>query len=302
MSFRRLWQATVSELVRAVRSRRAIVVLVLYLAASLLCMNGAITVLGKIETQLSEVLQLPQDEGKSGVVSATLWRSKQFQKIVKGAVGDSLVYDDITGKHPAELIYALLAFLYVPLLTIMISANRVADDLRSGSVRYMITRVTRFEWSFGKYLGGAVLLAAALLLGGLAAWGVAAYRLGGADIAELLPSMLGWSCKAWLVSLSWLGVSLGVSHFFHSGSKATALATVVMVVFAVVPKVIDHFVAAGSWPARLELLERFCPGVVEDGLWRASFVPVASSSVWLVMLGLLYFSVGYAYFAGRDAR
>lgn len=302
MSIRRLWQSTVSEIVRAVRSRRAVVVVVLYLAASLLCMNGSITVLGKIETQLSEVLQLPQEEGKSGVVSATLWRSKQFQKIVKGAVGDSLVYDDLTGRHPAELIYAFLAFLYVPLLTIMISANRVADDLRSGSVRYMITRITRLEWSFGKYLGGAALLLAALLAGGFAAWGIAAWRLGGADAQALLPSMLGWSFKAWTVSLAWLGVSLGVSHFFHSGSKATALATIVLVVFTVIPKVLAYMANKGGvWPS-LTILERLCPGAVETGLWRSATLPVASAALWLIALGLFYFMLGYAWFAGRDAR
>lgn len=302
MSLSRLWQATVAELASALRSRRAVVVLVLYLAASLLCMNGAISVLGKMETQLAEVLQLPKDDAKSGVVSATLWRSEHFQRIVKGAVGDSLVYDDICGRHPAELLYAFFAFMYIPLLTILISANRVADDLRSGSVRYMITRVTRLEWSFGKYLGLSLLLAAGLLVGALAAWGVAAFRLAGTGATELLLPMLEWSGKAWLVSLAWLGLSLGVSHFFHSGSKATSLATIMMVVFAIIPKALGFMASRGGVCEKLLFLDRLFPGVLEDGLWRSSFLPVASSAVWLVMVGLMYFSAGYARFAKGDAR
>ncbi len=302
MSFARLWQSMVTELVRAVRSRRAVVVLVLYLAASLLCMNGSISFLGKIENQLSEVLQLERSEEKSGVVSVTLWRSKQFQKIVRHAVGDSLVYDDICGRHPAELIYAFLAFLYVPLLTILISANRAADDLRSGSVRYMITRVTRFEWSFGKYLGISVLLLAGLLSGAVAAWAVAVFRLGGADFVDLGFGMLGWALKAWVLSLGWLGISLGVSHFFHSGSKATALAMIVMTAFAIIPKVVGFLADKGGVWQQLLILNRLFPGAVEDGLWRASFVPVACTTVWIVMLGLFYFSIGYAFFDRRDAR
>lgn len=302
MSLSRLWQATVAELASALRSRRAVVVLVLYLAASLLCMNGAISVLGKMETQLAEVLQLPKDDAKSGVVSATLWRSEHFQRIVKGAVGDSLVYDDICGRHPAELLYAFFAFMYIPLLTILISANRVADDLRSGSVRYMITRVTRLEWSFGKYLGLSLLLAAGLLVGALAAWGVAAFRLAGTGTMELLLPMLEWSGKAWFVSLAWLGLSLGVSHFFHSGSKATSLATIMMVVFAIIPKALGFMASRGGVCEKLLFLDRLFPGVLEDGLWRSSFLPVASSVVWLVMVGLMYFSAGYARFAKGDAR
>lgn len=302
MSVRRLWQSTIAELASAFRSRRAIVVLVLYLAASLLCMNGAISVLGKMESQLAEVLQLPQDEGRSGVVSARLWRSKHFQRIVRSVVGDSLVYDDISGKHPVELLYALFAFLYVPMLTILVGANRVSDDLRSGAVRYMITRVTRLEWSFGKYLGLSVLLAAGLFAGAFAAWAVATYRLGGVESGTMLLAMLAWSAKAWVLSLAWLGVALGVSHFFHSGAKATALAMVVMVVFAVMPKIVALFSRLDMISDGLLVLNRLFPGVVEDGLWRTSFAPVFTASAWLVALGLMYFSIGYAKFAKGDAR
>ena len=48
MSLRRIWQAGLFELFGAVRSRRAIVVMVLYLAASLLGMSGTISALGRM--------------------------------------------------------------------------------------------------------------------------------------------------------------------------------------------------------------------------------------------------------------
>ena len=59
------------ELAAAVRTRRAIVLVALYLAASLLGMSGAITALGKMEDRLAEILQVEKVDGKSGVVSAT---------------------------------------------------------------------------------------------------------------------------------------------------------------------------------------------------------------------------------------
>ena len=115
MRFARIAEVALFELFDAVRSRRALVVFVLYLAAALLSMNGAVTVLGKMESQLEEMLQLPSD-GNDGVVSTALWRSKRFQKTVRSVLGDSLVYDDICGRHPVELIYAWFVFLYIPLL------------------------------------------------------------------------------------------------------------------------------------------------------------------------------------------
>ena len=211
------------ELAAAVRTRRAIVLVALYLAASLLGMSGAITALGKMEDRLAEILQVEKVEGKSGVVSAALWKSKPFQQLVRSAVGDSLIYDDIVGKHPAELIYAWIVFLAVPLLTVLVATRRVAEEVKSGAAKYMLLRVTRLEWTLGKYLGIALLMLVGLLIGAVAAWIVAAFRLSGADIPALLPAMLLWSVKAWFLSLAWLGLALGVSHLFKSGAKADAV-------------------------------------------------------------------------------
>ena len=111
----RIVRAALFELAGAMRTKRALVLILLYLAASLLWMNGAISALGKMEDQLADVLQVERVPGKSGVVSAALWKSKPFQRIVRGAVGDSLVYDDLVGRHPVELLYAWIVFLAVPL-------------------------------------------------------------------------------------------------------------------------------------------------------------------------------------------
>ena len=297
-SLARVWRSAVCELGSAIRTRRALVVLVLYLAASLLTMYTMTSVLGKMETQLVKMLQLqPSEKGKSGVVSKVLWKSKVFQDTVKTLVKDDLVYNDISGLHPAELIYAGFAFFYVPLLTILIGANRVADDLHSGAVRYMITRVTRFEWSLGKYVGNALLMLPAMLAGALAAWIVAWIRLSGADSFSLLPPMLVWAVKGWTLSLAYLGIALGISHLTHSGAKATALGVISLIVCFAVPKVLSHY-----FPSTAETLNILFPATAEHSLWRASFKPVGCTAVWLLALGLTYLTAGYAFFARRDAR
>ena len=289
------------ELAAAVRTRRAIVLVALYLAWSLLGMSGAITALGKMEDRLAEILQVEKVEGKSGVVSAALWKSKPFQQLVRSVVGDSLVYDDIVGKHPAELIYAWIVFLAVPLLTVLVATRRVAEEVKSGAAKYMLLRVTRLEWTLGKYLGIALLMLVGLLIGAVAAWIVAAFRLSGADIPALLPAMIVWSVKAWFLSLAWLGLALGVSHLFKSGAKADAVAILLMIAFSVVPAILKGF--GSAWlGGKLLVLVRLFPSSVDAALWRSSFLPVAASATWLVMLGLLYLSVGHAVFARRDVR
>ena len=289
------------ELAAAVRTRRAIVLVALYLAWSLLGMSAAITALGKMEDRLAEILQVEKVEGKSGVVSAALWKAKPFQQLVRSVVDDSLIYDDIVGKHPAELIYAWIVFLAVPLLTVLVATRRVAEEVKSGAAKYMLLRVTRLEWTLGKYLGIALMMLAGLLVGAIAAWIVAAFRLSGADIPALLPAMIVWSVKAWFLSLAWLGLALGVSHLFKSGAKADAVAILLMIAFSVVPAILKDF--GSAWlGGKLLVLVRLFPSSVDAALWRSSFLPVAASAIWLVMLGLLYLSVGHAVFARRDVR
>ena len=297
----RIFRSALFELSSAVRTRRAIVLMLIYLALSLLVMNGAISALGRMETHLAEIMQVDSAGGKSGTVSAALWKSKSFQRLVRGIIDDSLVYDDICGRHPAELVYAWAVFLLVPLLAVTLCADRIAVEMRSGSVKYMLMRLSRAEWTLGKYIGNASLILCSLLAGSLVAWTVAAFRLGGADVPALLPAMLLWSLKAWFLSLAWIGLALGVSHFFRSSSRASGVAMIVMVLFSVIPSAISFFAAGPVW-GKLTVLTRLFPSSVEGPLWRSSFLPVAASAVWLVMLGLLYLSLGYARFARRDVR
>ena len=99
----RIAQTALCEWENALRSRRALVLLLLYLAAAVLCMNGTISVLGKMETELVRVLHLP-DSGQTGIVSETLWKSKSFRNMIAAGVDDRLVFEDISKRHPVELL------------------------------------------------------------------------------------------------------------------------------------------------------------------------------------------------------
>ena len=124
-SARRVWLAAMAEWRGAIRSRRALVLLVLYLASAVLCMYGTISILGKMEIELASILQLP-DGGQTGVVSETLWKSEPFRRLVRAVVRDSLVFEDLLSHHPVDLLYAWFAFLFAPMLVVLVSGGRVA--------------------------------------------------------------------------------------------------------------------------------------------------------------------------------
>ncbi len=298
-SLARIWQTALAECAGAVRSRRALAILVLYLFSSVFCMMGTISLLGKMEAELVNVLQLPASE-RTGVVTATLWKSKSFQRMVKSGVRNDLVYRDISGRHPAELVYAWFAFLFTPLLAVLVAGNRVADDLGSGAARYSLVRVTRLEWTLGKYVGQIVLVAASLAASALGAWLVAAFRLSGVDLPMLLPAMFGWSLRAGLYALAWLGLALGVSHITRSGSRATAIGLIAVAICGAWPAILRLWADWCDWPWLLHF-DALVPSAAKLSLWRRSFLPLMTGGAHLLVLGCTYLMLGHAVFRRSDA-
>ena len=298
-SLSRIMQVALAECMGAVRSRRAFSILVLYLVSAVFCMFGTISILGRMETELANVLQLPESR-RTGVVSAALWKSKPFQRMVKASVKNDLVYDDIAGRHPAELVYAWFAFLCAPLLAVLVAGNRVADDLRSGAVRYALVRVSRLEWTLGKYVGQVMMVALALAASALGAWLVAVFRLSGVGMADLLPAMFGWGFRAGLYALAWLGLALGVSHVTRSGSGATALGVLAVAMCAAWPLMLKLAAWKLDWPWLCHF-DALVPSSAELSLWRRGFIPLFTGALHLLALGLCYLMLGHAVFDRRDA-
>ena len=293
----RMLQTAVCELESALHSRRALVLALLYLISAICCMYGTISLFGKIETEVAKVLQLPEG-GKSGVISATLWKSESFSRMVQKGVGDDLVFADIQGLHPVELAYAWIAFMLAPFLAAWSASNRIAEESHSGSVRYVLVRCTRAQWALGKYLGQVFMVGLALLLGALGAWLVAAFRLGGVDVVTLLPGMMDWALRAWLYSVSWLGLALGISQMTRSSNYATFFAPIGVIALDILPSLLQADWCREWGLANLDILS---PLYSNHGLWRRSLPAVATSAFHLTVLGLFYWTVGHAVFRRRDA-
>ena len=295
----RIGQVALAECAGAVRSRRVLVILVLYLLVAVFCMMWTITILGKMEAELSKMLALPETE-ETGIVSVTLWKSGPFQSMVQAGLRNDLVYNDIVGRHPVELIYAWFAFLCAPLLAMLVASNRISDDLKSGAVRYALIRVTRLEWTLGKYLGQVLMVAMSIAVSAIGAWVVAVFRLSGVGMFDLLPAMFDWGFRAGLYALAWLGLALGVSHVTRSGSRASALGLVAIALCAGWPGILKLLVRWLGWQW-LDNFEALVPSSAALSLWRRSFTPIFTGGAHLLTLGLTYLMLGHAIFRRRDA-
>ena len=298
-ALQQVWRVACHEWFDALRSRRALVVLLLYLAAAVCNMNWSINLLHKLESELVTLLQLPPSD-HAGVVSTTLWKSKPFQRMMKQMAGDNQVLQDITGKHPVELIYAWFAFFYTPLLVVLVAGNRIAEDLGSGAVRYALFRTSRASWTIGKFVGQALMIGLALVASGIGAYAVAKYRLSGSGTPDLFINMFQWSVRAWIFSIPYLGLAMGLSLLTKSGSKATVMGIFAITVCFAVSILLRHFTSDTGWRAYLPYLGLLVPDEHKMYLWRNSLAPLVTGTVYLVTLGFCYLFTGYAFFRRRD--
>jgi len=298
-SFARMSQVAIAELGSAMRSRRAIVVLLLFAAVAALLMYCTISTFSTLEEELTSALGLP-DAAAPGSVTVALWKSKPFLRFVERMVGDSLVFADIRGCQPVVLAFAGTIFTLVPFLTLLVSSPRIAEDLRNGAARYWLVRVSRTEWTLGKFFGEALLLFVAMLAGAFVAWAVAAVRLPGSSGLAMLPSLIGWSIRAWVYAFGWLGLFMGVSHLVRSGGKATALSILAMLGAGAWGFMLRNLVEHLGVPAFVLHLDVFSPVALKMMLWRNAVPAFAFGAVQLVALSLLFLSLGSAFLRRRD--
>ncbi len=297
--FIHVWRMTCYEWFDALRSRRALVALLLYMATSVGTMYWSISLLQKVEKELASVLLLPASENP-GAIATTLWKSKPFQGIMRQVSKSNKVFDDIQGKNPVELIYAWLSFFYMPLLVVLIAANRIPEEMGSGAVRYIAFRTSRGAWVLGKFFGQISLIALAVIISGVCAYAVARFRLGRYAPIELIWNMAFWAVRAWLYSFPFVGLIMGLSLFTKSASKSTIFGILSLVGLAIITGVTTFFSNGIGWRVILPYIAALFPANYEMLLWRSSAQPLITGSVFLITLGFTYLGIGYYFFQKRD--
>jgi len=287
-----------NELVDALRSRRALVVLVLYVAMAMLTTNWAINLLEKLENEVGDLLQL--DAGATtGAISTAIWKSERFRRMVAQGTGDASLVEDLIGTPPIALIYGALAFFYTPLLTVLVGSARIAEEVASGSARYALVRTSRSAWSTGKFLGQVALVGVALALSGMAAWGLAAFRMGVFEPGPTFAGMLLAAARAWAFTIPYAAMAVGVSHWTRSPSRATAAAMFVAIVWPFLAVMAERWYRPG-WRELWHLVWMLTPQRSRLDLWRTDLQHLIPAVVHLTALAGTWLLASQLVFRRRD--
>ena len=286
------------ELSDSVRSRRVLVLVLLYLAGSVAATALFISFLQKIEVQLVTSLGIAPS-GNTGSVTATLWKSDAFRGMLIHLIGNKPLAESLLAIPPLALFYGWLSFAFAPLLVMLTSSTRVSEEIWTGSVRFVLFRIPRLHWIFGKFAGQAVQLLGALLLSAVGAWLTGLVRMHSFEPLATAQAMLLFSAKAWIYALAFLGLATAISQLCAGPNLALALGFLALIGMSSLSFASEHFAGAG-WRRIWDAVNAVTPESHRLDLWwgdAAHFVPAV---VFLVTLSVLYVLAGYARFARRN--
>ncbi len=286
------------EFGEAARSRRAAVLLLLYMAAALLTVNAVVSGLQRMEREVRSLMGISA-EGRTGSVTEVLWQSERFRGMLRGAVRDEAAVRDLFDAHPLALAYGWLAFFYTPLLVLLVTPARVAEELAAGTARYALARVSRARWCLGKALAHAALTGAAVLMGALGAWIVMRLRLGAGDGGRIALGLLGASLRTWVYACAFVGLGCGLGFAARSGGRATALAILLLMALAVGGWAGGRLDRTGR-PRAAHALRTALPLSYRMDLWRRAPARWGGGALALVAIGALGGGAGAARLGRKD--
>ena len=287
------------EIVDAFRSRRVISLLVMYFAGAIAACALFVFVLHRIENQLVEAFGLSVS-AEGGNVTRTLWQSDHFRHMLGELVGDKDVAARLLNLPPLGIFYGWLAFQFTPLLVILMAAPRLAEDIGSGAVRYILIRADRSTWCLGPFIGQAGLLALALLGSAIGVWIVGVGWMQAFEPMGTAWAALQFACRAWFYGLPFLGLAMGLSCFARSGVVATGVALVGLTTMAIVTVLADHYRTEAGWRRLLDIVVQLAPGGHKPLLWVPDASHLVPACIMLTALAALYLGAGYARLQRRD--
>jgi ABC-type transport system involved in multi-copper enzyme maturation permease subunit len=287
-----------NELADSARSRRVIVMVLLYLVGAMAAAALFIQFLHSIEGQLVKSLGLaaPKDAGS---VTATLWKSSAFRQMLTSLIGERELAETLLAVPPLALFYGWLSLAFTPVLVMLTASTRIAEEIASGSVRYVMFRAARSQWCLGKFAGQALQIFGALMLSAAGAWVVGFFRMHSFEPLATAQYMIWFALKAWVYALPFLGLALAVSQLFSTPNLALAFGFISLLAVSVLNG-LSKWLAGEGWRRAWDIVNALTPGGHRQNLWWNDAQHLVPAAVFLLALAAVYLLAGYARFARRD--
>lgn len=211
------------QLARAVRTRSALALCLLYLLGSTGATYVFTRILLEIENETAKVLKVPE-VSKPGAMLETLRERGDLESILDALIGRP----DLIGWAMDQPILSIVHFWFalgvIPFLAVAVGAESLSSDARSRSLRFELVRTGRLELVTGRFLGQGILLLAATAFATLGTFGVAMICMVGQAPLLQAGTLLQTVPRLWLWSLPFLGLGVACSQITSTVNFARSLA------------------------------------------------------------------------------
>jgi ABC-type transport system involved in multi-copper enzyme maturation permease subunit len=297
------------DLRESLRTRRALVLIVLYLVCSTVSSLVYVQTVRLAEKAMSQATQ-ELARGAQGVKGAAgaglavgLLKSEGYRSVLKFvAGGDESVASYLASFPPMVLIFTWCSLAFLPWLIALTSYDQVAGDLHLRTVRYTALRTHRFAFVAGK------LAAQLLLVAGIATLGMAPVVIVGwtqLDSFEPIPtitSLLSTAPVTLAYAAAFVGAVSLASQLCRTPGAARAAAIGLLLVLWILA-VLGPGGRGSDAPLWRMLAAPFAylsPWTYKASFFRPELATRAGASLACVALCAFYVGLGFLRFRSRD--
>jgi len=286
------------ELFRAIRTWRAVALVLLYAVTTIGAAYLFANMIGLAEKALAESLGVAATE-VPGAMMADLVASESFQEVLTAMVGSELLAERLMNVPLAAIFHLWLGFLLVPFFAASASAESIAIDMNNRAIRFEALRTSRMALVLGRFVGQLTLTGIASAVSAVAMWGTVMWMM----VVPEPVALLGWLCwftvRTWCFAVPFVGFGVACSQWTTSAAWARVLAIGGTAGSWVLYGFAQLMIEEDWFPAVADLVVQVLPQGWIQGMWDPSMGWIAACTVCLG-LGLTSLLLGYVRFARRD--
>jgi ABC-type transport system involved in multi-copper enzyme maturation permease subunit len=282
------------DLFESLRSRKAIALILIYvvisLAGSALFIQGLNRLRARIEDRLG-----------ADVATEVLESEQTVDAIAELVDDDKDFARSIVTTPPLALFNGWLALTFIPLVVMLTSTDAVSNELVTGSARYALFRVDRLSWALGKLAGQALLMIVGIAVGTLASYLLGAAMLDGFKAADTAWWMARLAGRAAIYGFAYLGVALCASMLVKSNGGARGIGIGMLFLLWMFGSILGAEVVVKIAPTFINAVHGLFPNAYWTDLWRPAIRDRLFAMAALLVIGAVYFGLGYLRLSRRDA-
>lgn len=287
------------ELQEALRTRRILVMLALYLLGGLLMAWGFVEFLAQAEEAAAQALGTTVT-ARPGALTQQLLKEPTYQRFIRGFFRNTGEVEVLATLPPMSLFYAWSTFTFLPMLIVLTASDTIAQEYQSRGLRFLTFRTGRVELVVGKLVGQAILLAGVtLLMAGVYA-GVAAVQLYGFEWESNLSALLFFWPKTVVYALPFLALTFTCSMVAPSTIVARAASILLILCSWALFAFLTFYMRTHPDMSWLAAFTFVMPFGHRDSLWKIAWDEVLGTFLILISLTGVYLAAGLAWFGRKD--